>query len=64
MIKFGEVGIRIGTELSEELLSRRRARAAFLYPEPVPGDSRDLRQLAPGAASSVTSRWVGRVRAT
>ena len=43
---------------------RRSARPALLYPEPFPGDPRDLRQPAPGAASSVTSRCVGRVRAT
>jgi methylenetetrahydrofolate reductase (NADPH) len=41
-----------------------RTRTAFFYTEPVPRYSRDLRQFASGAASSVTSRWVGRVSAT
>ena len=43
---------------------RRCARPALHHPEPFPGDPGDLRQPAPGAASSVTSRWVGRVSAT
>ena len=43
---------------------RRCARAALLHPEPLAGYPRDLRQPAPGAASRVTNRWVGRVRAT
>ena len=43
---------------------RGRPGLALLHPEPLPGYPRDLRQSAPGAASSVTSRMVGRVSAT
>ena len=37
-------GIAIAAELCEELLDRRRARAALLHAEPVQGDARDLRR--------------------
>ena len=59
-----QVGIAIATELSEKLLAGGAPGPALLHPEPIPGYPRDLRQSAPGAASSVISRWVGRVSAT
>ena len=64
MIKFVEWGSEIGTELSEELLGRGAPGLHFF----TQNRSRATREIyansASGAASSVTSRWVGRVSAT
>ena len=56
------VGIRIGTEMSRSC-EPGRTRTAFLYSEPIPR-TLEIPPSAPGPASSVTSRWVGLVRAT